>query len=127
VRQAAKRDKHLRFTALFHHLTLELLCASFYALERQAASGVDGVTWDSYKAHLGENVRALHARLHQGRYRTQPLRRVYIPKADGTQRPLGIACLEDKIVQQAVVSVLSAIYEGDFVGFSYGFRVRLVG
>jgi RNA-directed DNA polymerase len=123
VRQAARRDKHLRFTALFHHLTLELLCASFYALERQAAPGSDGVTWDSYKAHLGENLRALHARLHQGRYRTQPLRRGYIPKADGTQRPLGIACLEDKIVQQAVVSVLSAIYEGDFVGFSYGFRL----
>jgi len=123
VRQAAKRDKHLRFTALFHHLTLELLCESFYALERQAAAGVDGVTWDSYKANLGENLRVLHARLHQGRYRTQPLRRVYIPKADGTQRPLGIACLEDKIVQQAVVSVLSAIYEGDFLGFSYGFRL----
>jgi group II intron reverse transcriptase/maturase len=122
VRQAAKRDKHLRFTALFHHLTLELLCESFYALERQAASGVDGVTWDSYKANLGEKLHGLHARLHQGRYRTQPLRRVYIPKADGTQRPLGIACLEDKIVQQAVVSVLSAIYESDFVGFSYGFR-----
>jgi RNA-directed DNA polymerase len=122
VRQAAKRDKHLRFTALFHHLTLERLCESFYALERQAAPGVDGVTWDSYKANLGENLRALQARLHQGRYRTQPLRRVYIPKVDGTQRPLGIACLEDKIVQQAVVSVLSAIYESDFVGFSYGFR-----
>ena len=122
VRQAAKRDKHLQFTALFHHLTPQLLCESFYALERQAASGVDGVTWDSYKANLGENLRALHARLHQGRYRTQPLRRVFIPKADGTQRPLGIACLEDKIVQQAVVSVLSTIYEGDFLGFSYGFR-----
>jgi RNA-directed DNA polymerase len=105
-----------------HHLTPQLLCESFYALERQAAAGVDGVTWDSYKANLGENLGALHARLHQGRYRTQPLRRVYIPKADGTQRPLGIACLEDKIVQQAVVSVLSAIYEGDFLGFSYGFR-----
>jgi RNA-directed DNA polymerase len=113
---------NLRFTALFHHLTLERLCESFYALERQAAAGVDGVTWDSYKANLGEKVRTLHACLHQGRYRTQPLRRVYIPKADGTQRPLGIACLEDKMVQQAVVSVLSAIYESDFVGFSYGFR-----
>jgi RNA-directed DNA polymerase len=122
VRQAAKRDKHLQFTALFHHLTLQRLCESFYMLERQAAAGIDGVTWDSYKANLGENLRALHARLHQGRYRTQPLRRVYIPKADGTQRPLGIACLEDKIVQHAVVSVLSAIYEGDFLGFSYGFR-----
>lgn len=121
-RHAAKRDKHRRFTALFHHLTPQLLCESFYMLERQAAAGVDGVTWDSYKANLGEHLRALHARLHQGRYRTQPLRRVFIPKADGTQRPLGIACLADKIVQQAVVSVLSTIYEGDFLGFSYGFR-----
>ena len=122
VRQAAKRDPHLRFTALFHHLSLKLLGESFYALERDAAPGVDGVTWHDYKANLGENLRALHDRLHQGRYRTQPLRRVYIPKADGTQRPLGIACLEDKIVQQAVTTVLSAIYEVDFLGFSYGFR-----
>jgi RNA-directed DNA polymerase len=122
VRQAAKRDPQLRLTALFHHLSLELRCASFYALERQAASGIDGVTWDGYKANLGGNLRALHARLHQGRYRTQPLRRVYIPKADGTTRSLGIACLEDKIVQQAVASVLNAIYEVDFLGFSDGFR-----
>lgn len=122
VRQAAKRDSHLRFTALFHHLSPELLAESFYQLERDAAPGIDGVTWQGYKANLGENLRALHARLHQDRYRTQPLRRVYIPKADGTDRPLGIACLEDKIVQQAVVSVLSAIYEVDFLGFSYGFR-----
>ena len=127
VRQAAKRDAHLRFTALFHHLSLEVLGESFYQLERDAAPGIDGVTWHGYKANLGENLRALHARIHQGRYRTQPLRRAYIPKADGTQRPLGIACLEDKIVQQAVASVLSAIYEVDFLGFSYGFRVRLVG
>jgi hypothetical protein len=108
--------------ALFHHRSLALLGESFSALERQAAAGVDGVTWDSYKAHLGENLCALHARLRQGRSQTQPLRRVYIPKADGTQRPLGIACLEDKIVQHAVVSVLSAICEGDFLGFSYEFR-----
>ena len=118
VRQAAKRDKALQFTALVHHRTLQLLCESFYMLERQAAAGIEGVPWDSYKANLGENLRALHARLHQGRYRTQPLRRVYIPKADGTQRPLGIACLEDKIVQHAVVRVLSAIDEGDFLGVS---------
>jgi RNA-directed DNA polymerase len=123
VRQAAKQEPHCRFTALFHHRSFELLAKSFYALERQAAAGIDGVTWDNYKANLGENLRGLHARLHQGRYRTQPLRRVYIPKADGTPRPLGIACLEDKIVQYAVVSVLSAIYEGDFLGFSYGFRL----
>jgi group II intron reverse transcriptase/maturase len=122
VRQAAKRDSHLRFTALFHHLSPELLAESFYQLERDAAPGIDGVTWHDYEANLGANLRALHARLHQGRYRTQPLRRVYIPKADGTNRPLGIACLEDKIVQQAVVSVLSAIYEVDFLGFSYEFR-----
>jgi retron-type reverse transcriptase len=87
-------------------------------LERQAAAGIDGVTWASYQGHLGEPLRALYARLPQGRSRTHPLRRVYIPKADGTQRPLGSACLEDKIVQQAVGSVLRAIYEGDFVGFS---------
>jgi len=122
VRQAAKREPHLRFTALFHHLSLELLGESFYALERDAAPGIDGITWNDYKANLGENLRALHDRLHQGRYRTQSLRRVYIPKADGTKRPLGIACLEDKIVQQAVTTVLSAIYEVDFLGFSYGFR-----
>jgi RNA-directed DNA polymerase len=122
VRQAAKRDSHRRFTALFHHLSPELLAESFYQLERDAAPGIDGVTWHDYEANLGANLRALHARLHQGRYRTQPLRRVYIPKADGTNRPLGIACLEDKIVQQAVASVLSAIYEVDFLGFSYGFR-----
>jgi group II intron reverse transcriptase/maturase len=122
VRQAAKRDSHLHFTALFHHLSPELLAESFYQLERDAAPGIDGVTWHGYQANLGEHLRALHARLHQGRYRTQPLRRVYIPKADRTHRPLGIACLEDKIVQQAVVSVLRAIYEVDFLGFSYGFR-----
>jgi len=122
ARQAAKRNSHLRFPALFHHLSPELLAESFYQLERDAAPGIDGVTWHDYEANLGANLRALHARLHQGRYRTQPLRRVYIPKADGTNRPLGIACLEDKIAQQAVVSVLSAICEVDFLGFSYGFR-----
>jgi retron-type reverse transcriptase len=99
VRQAAKRDSHRRFTALFHHLSPELLAESFYQLERDAAPGIDGVTWHDYEANLGANLRALHARLHQGRYRTQPLRRVYIPKAEGTNHPLGIACLEDKIVQ----------------------------
>jgi group II intron reverse transcriptase/maturase len=122
VRQAAKREKHLRFTALFHHLTVELLCESFYAFERQAAPGGDGVTWEAYKSQLAENLREVHARLHQGRYRAKPLRRGYVPKSDGTRRPLGIACLEDKIVQHAVASVLSAIYEADFLGFSYGLR-----
>ena len=122
VRQAAKREPPLRFTALFHHLSLELLGESFDALERDAAPGVDGVTWNDYQANLGEHLRALYDRLHQGRYRTQPLRQVYLPKADGTQRPLGIACLEDKLMQQAVARVWSAIYEVDFLGFSYGFR-----
>jgi len=122
VREAAKRDKGLRFTALLHHVTESLLRDSFHVLKREAAPGVDGVTWRQYEQGLEERIRDLHGRVHRGAYRAQPSRRVYIPKPDGRQRPLGIAALEDKIVQQAVVTVLNQIYEEDFVGFSYGFR-----
>ena len=122
VRQAAKASKGERFTALLHHLTPELLQASFYALKREAAAGVDGVRWEEYETGLGGRLADLYSRVHRGAYRAQPSRRVYIPKADGRQRPLGIAALEDKIVQQAVVTILNEIYENDFQGFSYGFR-----
>lgn len=122
VRKAARGNKRLRFTALLHHVTPSLLVDSFYALQRNAAAGVDGVTWREYEPILLERVQDLHRRVHIGAYRARPSRRVYIPKADGRERPLGVASLEDKIVQQAVVTVLNAIYEEDFLGFSYGFR-----
>jgi group II intron reverse transcriptase/maturase len=122
VRQAAKERKQEQFTALLHHLKVDLLRDSFYALKRQAAPGVDGVTWKEYETGLEGRLADLHSRVHGGTYRAQPSRRVYIPKADGRQRPLGIAALEDKIVQQAVVIILNQIYEVDFQGFSYGFR-----
>ena len=122
VRIAAKRDKKLRFTALLHHITPQLLEQSFYALRKDAAVGVDGVTWQDYEEGLQERVQTLHRQIHVGGYRATPSRRVLIPKADGKQRVLGIASLEDKIVQQAVVTVLNTIYEEDFLGFSYGFR-----
>ena len=122
VREAAKVRKRERFTALLHHLTINLLRESFYSLKRQAAPGVDGVSWREYEAGLADRLTDLHSRVHRGVYRAQPSRRVFIPKADGRQRPLGIASLEDKVVQQAVVTILNAIYEVDFKGFSYGFR-----
>jgi RNA-directed DNA polymerase len=122
VREAAKARKQERFTALLHHVTVDLLRDSFYALKRKAAPGVDGVTWQEYETGLEGRLVDLHSRVHRGAYRAQPSRRVYIPKADGRQRPLGVAALEDKIVQQAVVTVLNEIYEVDFKGFSYGFR-----
>jgi RNA-directed DNA polymerase len=122
VRQVAERDKDVRFTALLHHVNVESLRAAYLALRRQAAPGVDGVTWEAYGRDLEANLQDLHDRLHRGAYRAKPSRRVYIPKADGRQRPLGIATVEDKIVQSAVVEVLNAIYEADFLGFSYGFR-----
>jgi len=122
VRERARRNKQERFTALLHHVTPGLLRESFYALKRKAAPGVDGVTWEEYATGLEDRLKDLHGRVHRGAYRAQPSRRVYIPKANGKQRPLGIAALEDKIVQQAVVTVLNAIYEEDFRGFSYGFR-----
>ena len=122
VRQVARERKQERFTALLHHLTVDLLRDSFLALKRQAAPGVDGVTWKEYETGLENRLTDLRSRVHRGAYRAQASRRVYIPKADGRQRPLGIAALEDKIVQQAVVTILNQIYEVDFQGFSYGFR-----
>jgi group II intron reverse transcriptase/maturase len=122
VREVARRDKKQKFTALLHHVTVDLLRDSYYALKRQAAPGVDGVTWQQYGEGVEERLQDLHQRIHRGAYRAQPSRRTYIPKADGRQRPLGIAALEDKIVQQAVVTVLNQVYEEDFLGFSYGFR-----
>lgn len=122
VREVARKRKQERFTALLHHLNVNLLRESFYALKRQAAPGVDGVTWREYETGLEGRLTDLHSRVHRGAYRAQASRRVYIPKVDGRQRPLGIASLEDKIVQQAVVTILNAIYEVDFKGLSYGFR-----
>src|ERR1700693_6191495 len=122
VRQAAIERKQERFTALLHHLSVDLLRDSFFALKRQAAPGVDGVTWQEYETGLEDRLVDLHSRVHRGAYRAKPSRRVYIPKPDGRQRPLGIATLEDKIVQQAAVTILNQIYEVDFQGFSYGFR-----
>jgi len=122
VREAAKREKRLRFTALLHHVSVALLVNSFYALKRGAAPGVDGLTWQEYETDLDRRLEDLHSRVHRGTYRALPSKRAYIPKADGRQRPLGIAALEDKIVQHAVGTVLNQIYEEDFLGFSYGFR-----
>jgi RNA-directed DNA polymerase len=122
VRQAARQRKKERFTALLHHVTIDRLRESFFALKRKAAPGVDGLRWRDYEAGSEEHLRSLHARVQSGAYRALPVRRQYIPKPDGKQRPLGIAALEDKIVQRAVVEVLNAIYEEDFLGFSYGFR-----
>jgi RNA-directed DNA polymerase len=122
IRQAARRDRKARFTALLHHVTVDLLRWAFLQLRRKAAPGADGVTWAQYEAGLEENLRDLHVRVQRGAYRAWPSRRQYIPKPDGRRRPLGVAALEDKIVQRAVVEVLNAIYETDFLGFSYGFR-----
>ena len=122
MRRTARERRQEKFTALLHHLNVDLLRDSFYALQRKAAPGVDGVTWREYETGLEGRLVDLHSRVHRGAYRAQPSRRVYIEKADGRQRPLGIAALEDKIVQQAVVTILNQIYEVDFQGFSYGFR-----
>ena len=122
MRKVAREDKDVRFTALLHHVSVTALKESFLALKRQAASGVDGVTWEQYRKGLEQRLESLHERLHKGAYRAQPSKRVYIPKPDGRMRPLGIAALEDKIVQHAVGKVISSIYEEDFLGFSYGFR-----
>jgi RNA-directed DNA polymerase len=122
VRQAARERKKEKFTTLLHHLTEARLGDSFYRLKREAATGVDGVTWREYESGLAERLKDLHSRVHRGAYRAQPSRRTYIPKADGRQRPIGIAALEDKIVQGAVATILNQIYEEDFLGFSYGFR-----
>jgi RNA-directed DNA polymerase len=122
VRRIAQQDKEARFTALLHHVDVDRLWRAYWALNPKAATGVDGVTWQDYGLDLEANLRDLHARVHRGAYRARPSRRAYIPKPDGRQRPLGIASLEDKILQRAVVEVLNAVYEADFLGFSYGFR-----
>src|SRR5450759_2955464 len=122
VRKAASERKKERFTALFHHISVGHLGAAFFELQKNAAAGVDGLTWRAYEAGLERNLEDLHSRLHRGAYRPLPSRRVYIPKPDGRQRPLAVAALEDKIVQRATTAVLNAIYEEDFLGFSYGFR-----
>jgi len=122
VREVARTDKGARFTALLHHVDLDRLRAAYGAIRPQAAPGVDGVTWKDYGQDLDANLQDLHARVHSGAYQARPSRRAYIPKADGRLRPLGIAALEDKLLQRAVVEVLNAVYEEDFLGFSYGFR-----
>jgi len=122
VRELARKDKEVRFTALLHHVDVDRLRTAYGALRPAASPGVDGVTWAAYGQDLEANLQDLHQRVHAGRYRAKPSRRAYIPKADGRRRPLGIAALEDKILQRAVVEVLNAIYEKDFLGFSYGFR-----
>ncbi|HET9481850.1 MAG TPA: group II intron reverse transcriptase/maturase [Candidatus Polarisedimenticolia bacterium] len=124
IRQAARHRRKERFTALFHHISPEMLRTAFFALKREAAPGVDGLMWRAYAADLDHRIEDLHARVHRGAYRALPSRRRYIPKADGSQRPLAVAALEDKIVQRATAAVLNAIYEEDFLGFSYGFRPR---
>jgi group II intron reverse transcriptase/maturase len=122
IRQAARDRKGERFVALLHHINPESLRKAFHGLRRDAAPGVDGVTWSDYEVDLQGNLERLNDRVHRGAYRAQPSRRKYIGKEDGSQRPLGIASLEDKILQGAVVRVLNAVYEEDFLGFSYGFR-----
>ena len=122
IRQIAKERKKERFTALLHHISIDLLDEVFFELKENAAPGVDGLTWRDYGADLERNLEDLHSRLHRGAYRALPSRRVNIPKPDGGQRPLAVAALEDKIVQRATAAVLNAIYEGDSLGFSYGFR-----
>ena len=124
VRKAAQQRKKEKFTALFHHLSVDLLREAFFVLKRDAAPGMDGLTWQAYASDLERNPTDLHARVHRGAYRPTPSRRTYIPKADGRQRPLAVAALEDKIVQRATVAVLNCIYEEEFLGFSYGFRPK---
>jgi group II intron reverse transcriptase/maturase len=124
VRQAARQRKKEKFTALLHHLSIDLFREAFLALKRDAAPGVDDLTWRTYAADFERNLTDLHARVHRGAYRALPSRRTYIPKADGRQRPLAVAAIEDKIVQRATVAVLNSIYEEEFLGFSYGFRPK---
>src|SRR5487761_596513 len=119
VREVARRDKDARFTALLHHVTVPRLMLAFDGLKKDAAPGTDGVTWREYEQDLHENLQGLHGRVQSGSYRARPSRRVYIPKADGRLRPLGIAALEDKILQRAACEVLNAVFEADFKGFSY--------
>jgi RNA-directed DNA polymerase len=122
IREAVNRNKKEKLTALLHHVTVDVLRAAFLGLKKRAAAGIDAVTWEQYAEGLEDKLQALHGKLHAGAYRALPARRTYIPKADGKQRPLGIAAMEDKIVQAAVVMILTPIYEAEFLGFSYGFR-----
>ena len=124
VRKAAQQRRKEKFTALFHHISVDLLREAFFVLKHDAAPGIDGLTWQTYAADLEQNLTDLYARVHRGAYRATPSRRTYIPKADGRQRPLAVAALEDKIVQRATVAVLNCIYEEEFLGFSYGFRPK---
>ena len=124
VRKVVKERKKERFTALFHHLDVSMLRTAFFALKKDAAPGVDGVTWEAYEADLDSRIEDLHSRLHRGAYRAQPARRRFIPKPDGRQRPLAVVALEDKIVQRATAAVLGVIYEEEFLGISYGFRPK---
>src|SRR6266550_7737500 len=122
IRKVAKEKKTERFTSLLHHISIDLLGEAFGELKQDAAPGVDGLTCAAYEADFEHNLEDLHSRVHRGAYRAMPSRRVYIPKPDGRQRPLAIAALEDKLVQRATAAILNAIYEEDFLGFSYGFR-----
>jgi len=122
IRTAAKKDTQLQFNNLYHHLTQQRLDDAYFSLKRQAAKGVDNVTWKAYGENLADRLRDLHGRLHAGSYRPQPSKRVWIEKPDGHKRPIGIAALEDKVVQHALGSIIQSIYEADFLGFSYGFR-----
>lgn len=122
LREALNRNRTEKLTALLHHVTVDVLRGGFLSLKRAAAAGIDAVTWDAYAANLEGNLQDLHRRIHSGAYRALPSRRVHIPKADGKERPLGIAAMEDKIVQAAVVMILTPVYEAEFLGFSYGFR-----
>jgi retron-type reverse transcriptase len=122
IRKVARERKKEKITALFHHISIELLEEAFYELKEDAAPGIDRLTWKDYEAHLERNLEDLHDRVDRGAYRALPSRRVYIPKPDGRQRPLAVAALEDKIVQRAVATLLNAIYEEDFLGVSYWFR-----
>ena len=124
IRQAAKERKKEKFTSLLHHIDPPMLRTAFYALARNAAPGVDGMTWEDYEKDLDRGIEELHGRVQSGAYRALPSRRRFIPKSDGGKRPLAVAALEDKIVQRAVTMVLNAIYEEDFLGFSYGFRPK---
>ena len=124
IRQAAKQRKKEKFTTLLHHISVELLRLSFFEIKKDAAPGVDGLTWQDYESDLDRKIDDLHDRVQRGAYRAQPSRRLYIPKPDGRQRPIAIAALEDKIVQRATAAVLNTIYEEDFLGFSYGFRPK---
>src|SRR6516225_11273227 len=124
IRQAAKQRKKEKFTTLLHHISVELLRLSFFETKKDAAPGVDGMTWQDYEADLDRNIEELHDRVHRGAYRVLPSRRQYIPKPDGRKRPIAVCALEDKIVQRATAAVLNGIYEEDFLGFSYGFRPK---